>query len=117
MPLDLPAVRGGLPVPLQVVYGGHQVGAAGLSWDVPLSYVFRSATIAHRRPKPGAFWVTVPIPINPPVEYSVMLGGERVDLVRNAADAAWVGRRGNTQLEVRANGDANMVMYDGEGGV
>jgi RHS repeat-associated protein len=116
VPLDLPAARGGLPVPVQVVYGGNRVGAAGLGWDVPLSYVFRSATIAHRRPKPGPFFsVTVPTPINPPVEYSVMLSGERVELVRNAADTAWVGRRGNTQLEVRANGDAAMVMYDGEG--
>jgi hypothetical protein len=103
VPLDLPAARGGLPVPVQVLYRGNRVGAAGLGWDVPLSYVFRSATIAHRRPKPAPFFsVTVPIPINSRVEYFVMLGGERVDLVRNAADTGWVGRRGNTQLEVRA---------------
>ena len=116
VPLDLPPVRGDLPLPLQVVYGGRQVGAAGLGWDVPLSYIFRSATIGHRRPKPAPFFsVTVPIPMDPPEEYILMLGGERVDLVRNAADTAWLGRRGNTQLEVRTNGDANMVMYDGEG--
>src|SRR5690349_15896159 len=62
VPLDLPAARSGLLVPVQVVYGGNQVGAAGLGWDVPLSYVFRGATIAHRRPKPGPFSVTVPTP-------------------------------------------------------
>ena len=116
VPLDLPAVRGDLPLPLQVVYGGRQVGAAGLGWDVPLSYIFRRATIGHRRPKPGVvFSVTTPLPIDPPEEYFLMLGGERVDLVRNAADTAWLGRRGNTQLEVRTNGAGKMVMYDGEG--
>src|SRR4029077_20265659 len=30
-------------------------------------------------------------------------------------DTASLGRRGSTQLEVRTNGDANMVMYDGDG--
>ena len=29
VPLDLPTARGGLPVPVQIVYGGHRVGAAG----------------------------------------------------------------------------------------
>lgn len=56
VPLDLPPVRGDLPLPLQVVYGGHQIGAAGLGWDVPLSYIFRSATIGHRRPTPAFFF-------------------------------------------------------------
>src|SRR5690242_12856820 len=50
VPLDLPAADGGLPVPVQVVYGGHRVGAAGLGWDVPLSFIVRNTTIAHRRP-------------------------------------------------------------------
>jgi RHS repeat-associated protein len=115
VPLDLPAVRGDLPLPLAVVYGGREVGAAGASWDVPLSYIFRSASIAHRRPQPGLFSVVNPAPIFVPIEYVMMIGGERIDLVRNAADTAWVGRRGNAQLEVRAVNDAVMVMYDGEG--
>lgn len=63
--------------------------------------------------------MTIPIPsfarFDTPEEYILTLGGERVDLVRNAADTAWLGRRGSTQLEVRTNGDANMVIYDGEG--
>ena len=31
VPLDLPQARGGLSVPLQVVYGGNRFGAAGLN--------------------------------------------------------------------------------------
>ena len=46
--LDLPPVRGGLPLPLSVVYGEHRFGAAGLGWDVPLSFIRRDVTIAHR---------------------------------------------------------------------
>src|SRR5262245_1539919 len=50
VPLDLPEARGGLPVPLAVVYGTRGFGAAGVGWDVPLSYVRRDRTFAHRRP-------------------------------------------------------------------
>ena len=37
--LDLPAVRGGLPVPVQIINGASRFGAAGLGWDVPLSFI------------------------------------------------------------------------------
>ena len=51
VPLDLPQARNGLPIPLQVVYGDRGMGAAGLGWDVPLSFIrIESSTIAHRRP-------------------------------------------------------------------
>ena len=110
VPLDLPAARGGLPVPVQIVYGGHRVGAAGLGWDVPLSYIFRDTTIARRRPANIA-------DASPQAREQVllMLDGQRIDLVRNAADTAWVARRDSAQLEVRDRGDGIMFMYDGEG--
>jgi hypothetical protein len=110
VPLDLPAARGGLPVPLHISYGGNKVGAAGLGWDVPLSYIFRDTTIARRRPAnfPDA---------SPQAREQVllMLDGQRIDLVRNAADTAWVARRDGAQLEVRDRGDGIMFMYDGDG--
>lgn len=110
VPLDLPAARGGLPVPVQIVYGGHRVGAAGLGWDLPLSYIFRDTTIARRRPANLADG-------SPQAreQISLMLDGQRIDLVRNAADTAWVARRNDAQLEVRDRGDGIMFMYDGEG--
>jgi hypothetical protein len=37
MPLDLPPARGGLPIPLEISYGGNRIGAAGLGWSVPLN--------------------------------------------------------------------------------
>src|SRR4051794_30037957 len=50
VPLDLPSVRGGLPLPLQVVRGGNRVGAAGLGFEVPFSSIRREHTVAYRRP-------------------------------------------------------------------
>lgn len=100
VPLDLPAARDGLPIPLQITYGGRRVGAAGLGWDVPLSYIFRDTTTARRRPGHQ--------------QLSLMLNGQSFVLVRNAGDTAWVAQRGNAQLEVRADRDV-LVMYDGEG--
>lgn len=51
IPLDLPRSRGGLPIPLQIVSGSKGFGAAGLGWDIPLSYVFVDQSFARRRPQ------------------------------------------------------------------
>src|SRR5437016_1965261 len=50
VPLALPPERTGAQIPLQVSYVTHGVGAAGLGWDVPLSFIKRDRTFAHRRP-------------------------------------------------------------------
>jgi RHS repeat-associated protein len=101
VPLNLPGARGGLPVPLGVVYGGNRVGAAGLGWDVPLSYIFRDTTIAHHRPGRERL--------------RLMLNGRGLSLVRNTDNTAWLASSNATQLEVRDLGGGMMVMYDGEG--
>jgi RHS repeat-associated protein len=109
VPLDLPAARGGLPVPLQIAYGGNRVGAAGLGWDVPMSYIYRDTTIAHRRPDRHLGFIQVRN------QLSLVLDGKRYTLVRNAADTAWLAALDAVQLEVRDMGNGTMVMYDGEG--
>ncbi|MBI4510125.1 MAG: RHS repeat-associated core domain-containing protein [Deltaproteobacteria bacterium] len=51
IPLGLPSPRGGLPLPLSVVYtGSGAAGAAGVGWDIPLSFVRRSTTLSGRKP-------------------------------------------------------------------
>src|SRR4051794_10937271 len=50
IPLELPPSQGGLPVPVQIVSGGKGFGAAGVGWDVPLSYVRLDRSFANRRP-------------------------------------------------------------------
>ena len=49
VPFELPPSRGGLPVPVQLVSGSRGFGAAGVGWDVPLSFV-QFDFIGHRRP-------------------------------------------------------------------
>jgi len=76
IPLELPPARGGLPIPLQIAHGTHGVGAAGLGWDVPLSYITRERSFAHRRPSslPGA----LPVPRE---RAYLSLSGQSVELV------------------------------------
>ena len=55
VPLDLPAGRGGIPLPLSVVYTGNpRVGAAGAGWDIPLSFVRVSRSTMRRKPSDDA---------------------------------------------------------------
>jgi len=108
VPLDLPPARGGLPLLLSVVSGGNQFGAAGLGWDVPLSFIRRDLTIAHRRPANVANAAP-----QPREQLSLALGGSRTDLIRNASDTAWLARRDAAQLEVREVGSGIFEMYDG----
>jgi len=110
VPLDLPPARGGLPIPLSVVYGARGVGAAGLGWDVPLSYVRVDTSFAHRRPaldKTG----TMSLPFAR-TQVSVSLAGQVMELVPRGN--AWVGRTGGLALTLTQQG-GNWVMYDGDG--
>ncbi|MEO6776812.1 MAG: FG-GAP-like repeat-containing protein [Kofleriaceae bacterium] len=50
VPLEFPASRAGLPIPLQIASGTRGFGAAGVGWDIPLSYVFIDDSFARRRP-------------------------------------------------------------------
>ncbi|HKR23157.1 MAG TPA: VCBS repeat-containing protein, partial [Pyrinomonadaceae bacterium] len=108
VPLDLPGARGGLPVPLQVVYGGRGVGAAGLNWDIPLSYILRDRTLAHRRP---AFSSVYQLPSMRERAY-LSLMGQRTELIFDGQ--AWVARIGTLELNVR-DGGSSWIVYDGNG--
>src|ERR1041384_3432804 len=88
VPLDLPPARGGLPIPIQIVYGEHGFGAAGLGWDVPLSFVRRDTTFTRRRPLNGA---GAP---QSREQVSVTLNGARIDLVCPATPRRSEERRG-----------------------
>lgn len=108
VPLDLPAPRGNLPVPVHISYSERGVGAAGLGWDVPLSFIRRDTTAARRRP------------INAPgvapqgrEQVSLVLEGRRIDLVRTTT--AWVARYDAPAIEVREQSDGTWVMFDGQG--
>jgi hypothetical protein len=93
IPLDLPPARGGLPIPLEIKYGARGVGAAGLGWDIPFSYIQRDRTFAHRRP--------AHLPNTPPQPRErvfLSLLGAGGELMRDGD--AWVVRTGTLELTV-----------------
>ena len=108
VPLDLPPARGGLPIPLHISYGEHGVGAAGLGWDVPLSFIRRDTTFARHRPvgAPG---------VDPQAheQVSLVLEGRRMLLVRTAT--GWAAQRDAPDLTIREQSDGTWVVFDGQG--
>jgi hypothetical protein len=114
VPLEFPTARGGVFLPISMNYGGTEIGAVGVGWDVPLSYLRRDATLAHHRPfvlgPPGS-------DVDPQAQARLILvmAGQRIDLVPKAT-GVWVARSGAPQLEVRAGADDHtFTMTDGSG--
>jgi hypothetical protein len=107
VPLDLPAARGGLPVPLQITSGVRGVGAAGLGWEVPLSYVRRNMSMAGRRPSSAENTA-------PQARQQILLSfqGRVLDMVPKGQ--TWVARNNAPELSLREQGDT-WTLYDGEG--
>ena len=107
VPLDLPAARGGLPVPLQITFGARGVGAAGVGWDVPLSYVRRDTSFAGRRPafRPDE----VPQGCG---QVLLALQGRTLDMVRKEQE--WVARS-NAPMVVLREQNGTWVLFDGHG--
>src|SRR5262245_50438592 len=105
LPLALPAPRGGLPLPLDIRYGAKGVGAAGLGWDVPLSYVRRTTSIAHRRPASART-------LQGREQVTVSLLGQTLDMVRRGQE--WVPRRDAPDLVLRQQGDGTWLLTDGQ---
>ena len=109
LPLNLPGVKGGLPLPLSVVYGGHRFGAAGRSWDVPFSSIRRNVTVAHRRPasNPDA---------SPQGREQLSLNGtDLVPMGQNSTGQNIWRARGSEQIEVRDLLGGVLEMVDGNG--
>src|SRR5215470_6546596 len=116
VPLDMPAARGGLPVPVQITYSEHGVGAAGRGWDVPLSYIHDDTTVLHRRPV-----ATANVAPGPRRQVSLVLSGRSTDLVpTDSAGTAWIARNDDVALQVQRKVDTNTstitwLAYDGQG--
>jgi RHS repeat-associated protein len=109
LPLDLPPPRGGLPLPIAIQSGSRGVGAAGLGWDVPLSYVHRSETVSRRRPQ---FRPAEAVKSRETV--TVSLAGSVLEMIPSGA-GTWVARRGARTLLLRLQPDTSYHLDDGEG--
>jgi hypothetical protein len=107
VPLNLPPSRDDLPIPLQISYGTQVVGAAGVGWDVPLSYLRQDSTFAYRRPVSLAG-----LPPVPRQRTTLSLLGQQADLINNGG--TWVAHSGTLELAVQQNG-TTWLAYDGNG--
>jgi hypothetical protein len=110
IPLDLPASRGRLPIPAQIISGTRGFGAAGLGWDVPLSFVYIDRSYVRRRPAmtPGST-------LSPRERISVSLLGRRADMLPRTTPQGieWIGRDA-ADLSLRDN-NGTWTLYDGDG--
>ena len=107
VPLVLPPARGGLPIPLQISYGARGVGAAGTGWDLPLSYLRRSNTLAHGRPPSGPNEI-------PKLQQRTTLSllGQNAQLLPESGN--WIARVGTLELIARESA-GGWLVYDGQG--
>lgn len=113
VPLELAPARNGLPVPLEIIYGGRRLGAAGMGWDLPLSYIQRDLSYSHRLPKVNADG----LPIGEE-RLTLVLAGRSMLLMRKgdqSSSTVWVPMRDAPQIEVHDEGNGVMHMYDGDG--
>ncbi|NVJ19648.1 hypothetical protein HUW62_00135 [Myxococcus sp. AM011] len=108
VPLDLPVARGGMPVPLAIRSGAQGTGAAGVGWDIPLSYIRRDTGYAHRKPQMGSN--VAPAGRE---QVTLMLQGQAISLFPKT-DQTWVARHDAADLVLREQGGI-WVMYDGRG--
>ncbi|WP_147451091.1 RHS repeat-associated core domain-containing protein [Corallococcus llansteffanensis] len=107
IPLDLPAARGDLSVPLSISSGARGVGAVGLGWEVPLSYVRRDLTFAHRKPQMGS-----DVPPAGREQVTLSLQGQAMDLLPRGT--TWIVRYDAPDLVLKEQA-GTWVMYDGRG--
>lgn len=106
IPLELPFARGELNIPLRIVYGGR-LGAAGLGWDIPISYIKRDHTLARSRPisEPNTALLARD-------KLTLSLFNQTYELV--PAGDMWLTRTGTLELAARQDG-ASWIVYDGKG--
>jgi RHS repeat-associated protein len=106
VPLPVRAERTGLPVPVSVVFaGGGRVGAAGVGWTVPLSYVRFDATVAGRLPRPD---LTVVPRVN------VTINGSALDLIpADPAGNRFVARDQTAGLELLRLSESEWQLRQG----
>ena len=110
IPFDLPPTRDGTPVPFGVNYGGRRAGAAGLGWDIPLTYIFQDTTIAHRKPANRPDLAPTPMV---PIEMS--FNGETIDILENGSTGNYRARKNHPLLQALHPTSNTWTVNDGDG--
>ncbi len=114
VPIDLPASRGGVPVPVTLTLGGVRMGALGRGGQVQLSYLTDLTTFAHQLPTANSIG-----PANPRRRVTLQLLGESIELVLKPLaggrdEEVWVAQRGHPAMTVKHVGTI-WRAYTGDG--
>jgi hypothetical protein len=108
VPLDLPAERHGLPVPVQLAFtGGAQVGEGGVGWTVPMSFISQNDTFSRQRPRNlGTFHAPVlPPPQHPEIARATLtLFGQTRAIVPIDSAGHWRVVVGDQAMEITRTG-------------
>jgi RHS repeat-associated protein len=103
-----------MEIPVTLTYGTRGVGAGGLGWDIPLSYVHRNSTIAHRRPA----WSSGG-PLQARQQLVLSLGGRTMQMIPRKPgdpnDHVWIAQQDAPQLELHQESEAEWRLLDGSG--
>lgn len=104
VPLDLPAPRGNLPLPLSIGYTGTtRAGAAGSGWDIPLWTIRRSSTTWHRKPSASSNEVGHD---HVPERITMSLGGTTHRMVPGVESGLYLPFIADEYMELRRSGSA-----------
>ncbi len=99
-PIELPKSRGRFTIPFAVRYvGGPSTGAAGVGWDVPLSFVRRSDTWWRRKPVSYVPDFVIPERI------VLSLGGQSFYMVPGNEPRLYVPFAADRYMELREDGN------------
>lgn len=108
VPLDLPPTRSGIELPISISSGGRHVGAVGLGWDMPLSFIRTDVSIARRKPANRESLASRQL-------VTMSIGGQIIELQVKWSGGGWVDRRGASLWNVQQDGMAAWNAFDGQG--
>ncbi len=113
VPLSLPPARGGVPIPLRIVHDGSgRGGELGVGWSIPFTYVEKTETFAHTRPKYFADPNRAPEPLD---RIYLSLDGAKMLMVPVNNSGTYRPMVGPQTMTLVDRGSLGWRLFDGSG--
>jgi len=113
VPLSLPPARGGVPIPLRIVHDGSgRGGELGVGWSIPFTYVEKTETFAHTRPKYFADPNRAPEPLD---RVYLSLDGAKMLMVPVDNSGTYRPMVGPQTMTLVDRGSLGWRLFDGSG--
>lgn len=113
VPMSLPPARGGVPIPLRIVHDGSgRGGELGVGWSIPFTYVEKTETFAHTRPKYFADPNRAPEPLD---RIYLSLDGAKMLMVPVDNSGTYRPMVGPQTMTLVDRGSLGWRLFDGSG--